>query len=188
MLAPDQPLTAGELNVPSVTTEGQSISNQVLFHFSDPGPDARPSDYLATVSWGDGAFNSSNDGSGSVWVVANPNGGFDVCRLARLWRGERQLFRGQGNRPGRFKLHAARSWWAIYGCGQFHPAYHRRSARDSFSRPDLLGYAKQPIQCANGGQLHRSGRPRTKRRRSQSSDPPYIATIQWGTAPSPWPA
>ena len=76
--APDQPLTAGALNVPSVTTEGQSISNQVLFHFSDPDTGALASDYLATVFWGDGSGNSSNDGSGSVSVVINPGGGFDV--------------------------------------------------------------------------------------------------------------
>jgi RTX calcium-binding nonapeptide repeat (4 copies) len=76
--APDQPLTAGALNVPSVTTEGQAISNQVLFHFNDPDADAQASDYLATVFWGDGAANSSNDSSGSVSVVADPNGGFEV--------------------------------------------------------------------------------------------------------------
>ncbi len=76
--APDQPLTAGALNVPSVTTEGQSINNQLLFHFSDPDADAQASDYLATAFWGDGSGNSSNDGSGSVSVVSNPNGGFDV--------------------------------------------------------------------------------------------------------------
>ncbi len=78
VLNPDQPLTAGALNVPSVTTEGQSISNQVLFHFTDADPNAQASDYLAAVSWGDGTFNNSSDGSNSVSVVANPNGGFDV--------------------------------------------------------------------------------------------------------------
>jgi SdrD B-like domain/Bacterial Ig-like domain (group 3)/Domain of unknown function DUF11 len=78
VLYPDPPLTAGALYVPSVTTEGQSISNQVLFHFTDADPDAQASDYLAVVSWGDATFNSSNDDSGSVWVVANPSGGFDV--------------------------------------------------------------------------------------------------------------
>jgi hypothetical protein len=77
-LAPDQPLTAGALNVPSVTTEGQSIGNQVLFHFSDADPNAQVSDYLATVTWGDGSSNKSNDTTGSVSVVANANGGFDV--------------------------------------------------------------------------------------------------------------
>ncbi|HZU34994.1 MAG TPA: hypothetical protein VFA18_03755, partial [Gemmataceae bacterium] len=78
VLAPDQPLTAGTLSTPSVTTEGQSIRNQVLFHFSDVDANAQAADYLATVSWGDGSSNSSKDGSGSVSVVANPNGGFDV--------------------------------------------------------------------------------------------------------------
>jgi hypothetical protein len=78
VLALDQPLTAGALNVPSVTTEGQSISNQVLFHFTDADPDAQASDYLATVAWGDGTANRSNDGTGTVSVVADANGGFDV--------------------------------------------------------------------------------------------------------------
>ncbi len=78
VLNADQPLTAGALNVPSVTTEGQSISNQVLFHFSDADPDAQASDYLAIVSWGDGSYSQSNDGSGNVQVVAAANGGFNV--------------------------------------------------------------------------------------------------------------
>jgi hypothetical protein len=79
VLYADQPLTAGALNVPSVTTEGQSISNQVLFHFSDADSDAQASDYLASVSWGDDTFNNSDDDSNSVWVVANTTlGGFDV--------------------------------------------------------------------------------------------------------------
>jgi uncharacterized repeat protein (TIGR01451 family) len=68
VLYPDQPLTAGTLNVPSVTTEGRSISNQVLFTFTDPDTSAQVSDYLATVSWGDGSYNSSNGNTGNVQV------------------------------------------------------------------------------------------------------------------------
>jgi hypothetical protein len=78
VLNPDQPLTAGTLSVPSVATEGQSISNQVLFHFSDADSKVQASQYLAFVSWGDGTFSSSDDKSGSVQVVADPSGGFNV--------------------------------------------------------------------------------------------------------------
>jgi hypothetical protein len=77
VLYPDQPLIAGTLSVPSVTTEGQSISNQLLFQFTDPDFDAQASDYQATVVWGDGTFNSSNDTSNSVQVQqisTNPDG------------------------------------------------------------------------------------------------------------------
>jgi hypothetical protein len=78
VLGADLPLTAGALTVPSVTGAGQAISNQVLFHFSDADPSALASDYVGAVSWGDGRFNRSDDSSGSVLVVANPGGGFDV--------------------------------------------------------------------------------------------------------------
>jgi hypothetical protein len=78
VLNADAALTAGALTVPLVTMEGQSISNQVLFHFSDADTAAQASDFLAIVSWGDATFNNSNDGSNSVQVVANSTGGFDV--------------------------------------------------------------------------------------------------------------
>ncbi|MHB1423853.1 MAG: beta strand repeat-containing protein [Gemmataceae bacterium] len=77
VLNPDKPLTAGALNVPSVTTEGQSINDNLLFQFTDPDSGAQASDYLAAVSWGDGTFNDSADGSNSVQVQkisTNPNG------------------------------------------------------------------------------------------------------------------
>ncbi len=73
--AADQQLTAGTLYVPSVTTEGQSISSQLLFQFTDPDTYAQAGDYLATVQWGDGNYNSSNDGSNSVWVAATSTPG-----------------------------------------------------------------------------------------------------------------
>jgi hypothetical protein len=83
VLNAELPLSAGALNVPSVTTEGQSVSNQLLFQFSDPEPDAQISDYLATVYWGDGSIDTSQDGTGTVWLVAagalgNGNLRFDV--------------------------------------------------------------------------------------------------------------
>ena len=83
VLNPEPPLSAVALYVPSVTTEGQSISNALLFQFSDAGPNAQISDYLATVYWGDGSNDTSSDGTGTVWLVAagalgNGNLQFDV--------------------------------------------------------------------------------------------------------------
>jgi hypothetical protein len=74
----DAPLTAGTLTVPAVTTEGQSIQNAVLFHFTDTDPLGQASDFAATVAWGDGTYSNSDDGTGAVAVVANSGGGFDV--------------------------------------------------------------------------------------------------------------
>lgn len=78
VLSADAPLTAGSLTVPSVTTEGQSVKNMVLFRFSDTDHGAVASDYRAVVAWGDGTFSSSDDGSGKVSVVAATGGGFHV--------------------------------------------------------------------------------------------------------------
>jgi hypothetical protein len=50
----------------------------VLFHFTDANPAATAANFTATVNWGDGTSNTSADTSGSVSVVANPGGGFDV--------------------------------------------------------------------------------------------------------------
>src|SRR5262249_51562471 len=50
----------------------------VLYHFTDADPNAAVGHYLATVNWGDGASNTSADGSGAVEVVKDPDGGFDV--------------------------------------------------------------------------------------------------------------
>jgi hypothetical protein len=71
------PLTAGSLT-PPVAVEGQPVSAAVLFHFSDADPDARASDYVALVNWGDNTSQTSLTDPGSVQVVANPSGGFDV--------------------------------------------------------------------------------------------------------------
>ncbi len=73
----DAALTAGTITAPHVT-EGQSVTSQVLFHFSDANSLAGTSDYTATVQWGDGTTSSSGDASPSVSVVAHIGGGFDV--------------------------------------------------------------------------------------------------------------
>lgn len=79
----DAPLTAGPLTPPLNASIGQPISNSkvVLFHFTDANPNAAPSDFAATATWGDGMTNTSYDGSGNVSVAANPAGGFDVYGL-----------------------------------------------------------------------------------------------------------
>jgi uncharacterized repeat protein (TIGR01451 family) len=74
----DYALTAGTLNQPAVTNEGDSISNALLFHFTDGDTHGQASDFTATVFWGDGTANTSADGSGNVTVSANTGGGFDV--------------------------------------------------------------------------------------------------------------
>ncbi len=67
----DYPLTAVALTVPQVKTEGDSVQNALLFHFTDGDPQGQFYDFQATILWGDGT-----DGSGVV--RADPNGGFDV--------------------------------------------------------------------------------------------------------------
>src|SRR5262249_54212815 len=57
----DAPLVAGALTVPNVTTEGQSVHNVLLFHFTDTDPQGQLSDFSATVLWGDGTTSSSTD-------------------------------------------------------------------------------------------------------------------------------
>ena len=62
--------------------EGQTFNKALLFHFTDPNPNATANDFTASVNWGDNSSNAysntSNDGSGTVSVVADANGGFDV--------------------------------------------------------------------------------------------------------------
>jgi hypothetical protein len=65
-------------SVQVVDSQGRVFSTPVLFHFTDGNPLATAADFTATVHWGDGASNTSADGTGSVFVVANPLGGFDV--------------------------------------------------------------------------------------------------------------
>src|SRR5262249_25890138 len=45
---------------------------------TDANPRATAADYTAVVNWGDGSSDSSAAAHPAVWVVANPNGGFDV--------------------------------------------------------------------------------------------------------------
>jgi hypothetical protein len=71
----EAPLT-GTLSPPTAT-EGTSVSNVVLFHFTDADPGAAASDYVATVSWGDGVTESSSI-SPNITIVSNPDGSFDV--------------------------------------------------------------------------------------------------------------
>ncbi len=71
----DYPLTAGALTLPTVQTEGDRVQNTLLFHFTDGDPQARASDFQATVLWGDGTDSLANN---EAYVQANPNGGFDV--------------------------------------------------------------------------------------------------------------
>src|SRR5262249_7351787 len=73
----DAALTAGALT-PPVATEGQPVSNAVLFHFSDADPAGTASDYTATVTWGDGVVENSVSNPTTVLVVAHAGGGFDV--------------------------------------------------------------------------------------------------------------
>src|SRR5262249_31418232 len=58
--------------------EGLAFKNVKVFHFTDANPNANASIFTAYVGWGDGKANISNTGTGTVSVVANPNGGFDV--------------------------------------------------------------------------------------------------------------
>jgi hypothetical protein len=60
---------------PFAAVEGEAVAGAVLFHFSDPGASA--ADFTATVSWGDGAADSSATSS-NVSVVASSGGGFNV--------------------------------------------------------------------------------------------------------------
>jgi hypothetical protein len=74
----DPVLTAGSLT-PPVTVEGQAFSNAVLFHFTDEDANGAPSDYTATITWGDGTSSTvSSAASANGQIVANVNGGFDV--------------------------------------------------------------------------------------------------------------
>ena len=50
----------------------------VLENFASPGPTYTAADFTATVEWGDGQSNTSADGSGTVSIVPDPLGGFDV--------------------------------------------------------------------------------------------------------------
>ena len=70
-------LTAGALTPPSATA-GVPLHNVLLFHFSDANPHATPSDYVATIAWGDGTTAVSTDPLPDGQIVVNASGGFDV--------------------------------------------------------------------------------------------------------------
>jgi uncharacterized repeat protein (TIGR01451 family) len=77
-LVADAALTAGTLTAPPNPVPGTPLSNLVLFHFSDADPNGTPSDYKATVTWGDGTVEDSVSNPSDVQVVASSSGGFDV--------------------------------------------------------------------------------------------------------------
>ena len=83
----DSALTAGTLTVPA-STEGFPSTPGLLFHFTDTDVNGAAFDYIATVNWGDGTSNSSNDGSGLVVVQPNISGGFDVFGGAHVLQSE----------------------------------------------------------------------------------------------------
>ncbi len=73
----DAPLTAGALTPPTAI-EGSAVTSVVLFHFTDANINAKSSDFTATVTWGDGAVETSSANPADVQVVAHSGGGFDV--------------------------------------------------------------------------------------------------------------
>jgi hypothetical protein len=74
----DAPLTAGAWK-PPVATEGIPFANQLLFHFTDANPQAKATDYTATIAWGDGTVSTLTSAVGpNGRIVANSRGGFDV--------------------------------------------------------------------------------------------------------------
>ncbi len=75
--AADAPLTAGVLTPPAPIAS-EPIANAVLFHFTDADPNGTPSDYTATVTWGDGSVETSGANPNDVKVAAHSGGGFDV--------------------------------------------------------------------------------------------------------------
>ncbi|HQU41818.1 MAG TPA: hypothetical protein PK867_03355, partial [Pirellulales bacterium] len=70
--------TAADLT-PPVATAGVLFSNVTVFHFTDADPNAAASDYTATVTLGDGQYDTlTSTPSGTGQIVVNANGGFDV--------------------------------------------------------------------------------------------------------------
>jgi len=69
---PRAPQNLGALNT------GINSGSLVLATFTDENPNAVPSDFLASVAWGDGNSDASADGNGIVSVVQNEDGGFSV--------------------------------------------------------------------------------------------------------------
>jgi ELWxxDGT repeat protein len=73
----DYPLSAGAVTVPAVQVN-QAIVNTVLCQFTDGDLAGTAAQFGATVNWADGTSNTSSDGTGTVSVVGNADGGFDV--------------------------------------------------------------------------------------------------------------
>ncbi len=180
VLAPDQPLIAGALNVPSVTTEGQSISNQVLFHFSDADPDAQTLDYLATVAWGDGTSNHSNDGSGSVSILSNSSGGFDVVGSHTFSEGSGHYFSVRITDLGDSRSAQPDLGGHITGAVSSTPL--------TITDPSVIVTTGQPFSAMQStlssvqtvATFTDPGGPEPNATDPNQAKAPYIATIQWG--------
>jgi N-acetylneuraminic acid mutarotase len=71
----DAPLMLTAFSPPS-PTEGQAISNAVLARFTDGDPNGVPSDYSATITWGDGAVDTATVTNGGL--VLNADGSYSV--------------------------------------------------------------------------------------------------------------
>jgi hypothetical protein len=74
----DAALTAGTLSVPSALIEGNSITNQVVFQFTDANPNAAASDFVASVTLGDGNTVTLTSAPSSNGQIVADGAGFDV--------------------------------------------------------------------------------------------------------------
>ncbi len=64
---------------PPAPVQGQSFTNETVFHFTDADPNAAASDFTAVVTLGDGNMVTlSSTASANGQIVAADNGGFDV--------------------------------------------------------------------------------------------------------------
>ncbi len=146
-LSVDYPLTAGTLDTPAVTTAGQSIANALLFHFTDGDPQGQASDFIATAVWGDGSSNSSSDGSGTVTIAPNAQGGFDVFGSHTF---------GEVLSGATYGVYIQDVSGAITGASTTHfsISYPAVTATGGFDITAL----KNTDSGANAGHVHRSGR------------------------------
>src|SRR5262249_20400493 len=78
MAVTDQALSSAGTIPPPALNLTTSLASQVLYHFLDPNANLTAADFQAAAYWGDGTSNESADGSGTVQIVADPAGGFDV--------------------------------------------------------------------------------------------------------------
>ena len=71
-------LTAGALTPPTPFVDAP-LTDVPLFHFTDPDPSALPSDFTATITWGDGTTSVvTGAASASGQIVGNSTTGFEV--------------------------------------------------------------------------------------------------------------